>query len=91
MRSIAKQREAKDVKHKYGKTWKEGDVYHFVLEVGYTHYRFEVERWIDEDKRDFAQVESALIDTLKDVRQRYHPLPSPILALVTRRPLGRNQ
>jgi len=79
MRSIAKQREAKDVKHKYGKTWKEGDVYHFVLEVGYTHYRFEVERWIDEDKRDFAQVESALIDTLKDVRQRYSDVPMCII------------
>ena len=79
MRSIAKQREAKDVKHKYGKTWKEGDVYHFVLEVGYTHYRFEVERWIDEDKRDFAQVESTLIDTLKDVRQRYSDVPMCII------------
>ena len=79
LRSIAKQREAKDVKHKYGKTWKEGDIYHFVLEVGYTHYRFEVERWIDEDKPDSTHVESTLLDIIKDVRQRYSEVPMCII------------
>jgi len=34
LRSIAKQREAKDVKHKYGKTWKEGDIYLFSDDKG---------------------------------------------------------
>lgn len=79
LKSIAKQREAKAVKHKYGKTWKEGDVYHFVLEVGYTHYRFEVERWIDNGKSECAHVEHTLIDTLKDVRHRYTDVPMCII------------
>lgn len=79
LRSIAKQREAKDVKHKYGKTWKEGDIYHFILEVGYTHYRFEVERWIDEGKCKCAHVNSTLIDTMKDVQQRYSDIPMCII------------
>ena len=79
LRSIAKQREAKNVKHKYGKTCKEGDIYHFVLEVGYTHYRFEVERWIEENKRDCAHVESTLIDVIKNVKQRYSDVPMCII------------
>ena len=79
LKSIAKQREAKAVKHKYGKTWKEGDVYHFVLEVGYTHYRFEVERWIEEGERDRTHVEYTLIDTIKDVQQRYSDVPMCVI------------
>lgn len=31
------------------KTLMEGDVYHFCLEVGYVHYFFEVERYLDEN------------------------------------------
>ena len=79
LKSISKQREAKAVKHKFNKTFKEGDVYHFILEVGYTHYRFEVERWIDEDKRDCAHVESTLLDIIKNVHQRYSEVPMCII------------
>jgi hypothetical protein len=49
LKSIIKRRETETVKHSYSKTWKEGEIYHFVLEVGYTHYRFEVERWLEEN------------------------------------------
>ena len=79
LKSISKQREAKAVKHKFNKTFKEGDVYHFVLEVGYTHYRFEVERWKDEKTPNLAHVETTLLDTLKDVRQRYSEVPMCII------------
>ena len=79
LKSLAKQREAMAVKHKYNKTFKEGDIYHFVLEVGFTHYRFEVERWVEDDKRDCTHVESLLIDTIKDVRQRYSEVPMCII------------
>ena len=79
LKSISKQREAKAVKHKFNKTFKEGDVYHFVLEVGYTHYRFEVERWKDEKTPNLAHVETTLLDTIKDVRQRYSKVPMCII------------
>ena len=79
MKSIFIQREAKAVKHKFNKTFKEGDVYHFILEVGYTHYRFEVERWKDEKIPNFAHVETALLDTIKDVHQRYLEVPICII------------
>ena len=79
LKSISKQREAKEVKHKFNKTFKEGDVYHFVLEVGYTLYRFEVERWIDEKTHNSVHVETNLLDTIKDVHQRYSEVPMCII------------
>ena len=75
LKSIIRYREAKAAKNKYSKKWKEGDVYHFVLEVGYTHYRFEVERWIEDKKQENAHVEYRLIDTMKDVQKRYSNVP----------------
>ena len=79
LKSIVKQREAEVAKHRFGKTWKEGDIYHLVLEVGYTHYRFEVERWLEENNRENAHVEYHLIDTLKDVHKRYSDVPLCII------------
>lgn len=75
LNSIAKIREAENARHLYSKTWKEGDVYHFILEVGYSHYRFEVERWIEDNKDKFAHVETTLIDVVKNVRERYSEVP----------------
>lgn len=75
LKSIIKQRELETSKHSYSKTWKEGESYHFVLEVGYIHYRFEVERWLEENNRESAHVEYRLIDTIKDVRKRYSDVP----------------
>ena len=75
LKSIVRYREAKAAKNKYSKKWKEGDVYHFVLEIGYTHYRFEVERWIEDNKNEYAHVENRLIDTMKDVQKRYSNVP----------------
>lgn len=79
LKSIFKRRETETAKHSYSKTWKEGDIYHFVLEVGYTHYRFEVERWLEENNRESAHVEYRLIDTLKDVHKRYSDVPMCII------------
>ena len=79
LKSIVRYHEAKASKNKYSKKWKEGDVYHFVLEVGYTHYRFEVERWIEDKKQDNAHVEYRLIDTLNDVQKRYSNVPMCII------------
>ena len=75
LKSIVRYREAKAEKNMYSKKWKEGDVYHFVLEVGYTHYRFEVERWIEDNKQNHAHIEYRLIDTMKDVQKRYSNVP----------------
>lgn len=79
LKSIVKQREAEAVKHRFGKTWAEGDIYHFVLEVGYTHYRFEVERWLEENNRESVHVEYRLIDTLKDDHKRYSDVPMCVI------------
>jgi len=79
LKSIIKRRETETVKHSYNKTWKEGEVYHFILEVGYIHYRFEVERWLEENNRESTHVEYRLIDTLKDVRKRYSDVPMCII------------
>ena len=79
LQSIAKRCETKSAKHSYNQRFLEGDIYHFILEVGFTHYRFEVERWIEDDKRDCTHVESRLIDTIKDVRQRYSEVPMCII------------
>ncbi len=79
LKSIIKQREAEAAKHRFGKTWKEGEIYHFVLDVGYTHYRFEVERWLEENNHESTHVEYRLIDTLKDVHMRYSDVPMCII------------
>lgn len=79
LRSIAKRRETKSPKHSFSKTFKEGDIYHFVLEVGFIHYRFEVERWKDEKISNSAHVETTLLDTIKDVRQRYSEVPMCVI------------
>jgi calcineurin-like phosphoesterase family protein len=55
------------------------EVYHFILEVGYIHYRFEVERWLEENNRESTHVEYRLIDTLKDIRKRYSDVPMCII------------
>lgn len=83
LKSIIRYREAKAAKNKFSKKWKEGDVYHFVLEVGYTHYRFEVERWIEDKKQENAHVEYRLIDTMKDVQKRYSNVPMCIILCQT--------
>lgn len=79
LKSIAKSRAFANEKHSYGKTWEEGDVYHFVLEVDYTHYRFEVERWIEGGKRNCTHVETTLLDTIKGVKKRYSEAPMCII------------
>lgn len=79
LKSILKLREAGAMQHSWGRTWKEGMVYHFVLEVGSTHYRFEVERWVEEGNREDAHVEYRLIDTLRDVGKRYSETPMCIM------------
>ena len=80
LKSIAKRRLAEQTKKSsYSKPWPEGDIYHFILEVGYTHYRFEIERWIDEKNPEFLHVETTLLDTIKDIKQRYSTAPICII------------
>ena len=78
--SIAKRRLAeKTKKRSSSKSWTEGDIYHFILEVGNTHYRFEIERWLDEKQPACLHVETTLLDTIKDVKQRYSSAPICII------------
>ena len=79
LKSIAKRRITENKKRSYNKTWTEGDIYHFILEVGNTHYRFEIERWIDEQMPERPHVEITLLDTIKDVPQRYSTVPICII------------
>ena len=59
--------ETKDLSH--SKKWKsdhekvlEGQVYHFVLEVGYHHYYFEVERYLDDEDVSRVHLDYGLLD-----------------------------
>jgi hypothetical protein len=47
------------------KEWKdiqEGQIFHFVLEVGYHHYYFEVERYLDDEDESRVHLEYRLVD-----------------------------
>lgn len=77
--ALIKRRRAETEKRPYGKSWTEGDIYHFILEVGNTHYRFEIERWLDDKKPECLHVETTLLDTIKDVQQRYSTAPICII------------
>lgn len=55
----------------------EGDVYHFVLEVGYKHYIFEVERYVDDNDANKLHLEYSLIkvmDVAKEDRLSKAPM-----------------
>ena len=79
LKSIVKRRIAETDKHRYSMSWTEGDIYHFILEVGNTHYRFEIERWIDNKTPERLHVETTLLDTIKNVPQRYSNVPICII------------
>ena len=45
------------------RTFLEGQVYHFVLEVGYHHYYFEVERYLDDENETMVHLNYWLIES----------------------------
>ena len=56
---------------------KEGQIYHFVLEVGYHHYFFEVERYIDDEDETRLHLNYGFIekkDIKKDEKISYAPV-----------------
>lgn len=80
LESISRIKEAfSDKKHTYNKTRLEGGVYHFVLEVGWNQYFFEVERWIEPQKQDELHVEYRLIEAKHGLQQRYSQIPICII------------
>lgn len=80
LKSIAKRRLAETKKRSSRKSWTEGDIYYFILEVGNTHYLFEIERWLDKKQPKCLHVETTLLDTIKDVKQRYSTVPVCIIS-----------
>ena len=58
----------------YHKTRLEGRVFHYVLEVGWNRYCFEVERWID-TKNDSLCMDNRLIRTEHEVKDRISDSP----------------
>lgn len=76
--------ETKDIgwekRNKVRNSWgeiKEGQVYHFVLEVGYHHYYFEVERYIDDEDDSRLHLNYGLIekkDIERDKKISYAPV-----------------
>lgn len=56
---------------------KEGQIYHFVLEVGYHHYYFEVERYLDDEDESRVHLNYGLIerkDISRDEKISYAPM-----------------
>lgn len=59
------------------KNIKEGQVFHFVLEVGYHHYYFEVERYLDDEDENRLHLHYGLIekkDISKNEKISYAPI-----------------
>lgn len=56
---------------------KEGQVYHFVLEVGYHHYYFEVERYLDDDDESRIHLNYGLVDK-KDIEKNKKISDAPV-------------
>lgn len=67
-------------KNKVRNSWediKEGQVFHFVLEIGYHHYYFEVERYLDDEDESRLHLNYGLVekrDISKDEKISYAPL-----------------
>ena len=61
-----------DKKYRTEHSWediKEGQVFHFVLEIGYHHYYFEVERYIDDEDDTRIHLNYSLVDK-KDIDKK---------------------
>lgn len=81
LKSISKWQEAMKSKRRgWSVTWQEGCVYHYILEVGWTHYYFEVERWlVSEPQTNEVIVDYRLIDKQRDVKTRFSEVPVCII------------
>ena len=69
---------AKAKKFHFSKTMLEGRVFHYVLEVGWNRYFFEVERWIDVKKNQDVCLEYRLIKSEQGVKKRISDFPITI-------------
>ena len=56
---------------------KEGSIYHYVLEIGYHHYYFEVERYLDNEDKTKLHLEYKLIKT-KEINRKNKISSAPI-------------
>ena len=80
LRRVVKWKEAsKDEKYHFSKTWPEGIVLHYILEVGWNQYYFEVERWAIREKPRDVMVDYRLIETRLDVKDRFSDYPVCII------------
>ena len=66
-------------KYNYTKTWLEGTVYHYILEIGWNQYCFEVERWTVPEKPHDVCVDYRLIETRIDAKKRFSEVPICII------------
>ena len=76
--SVARAQGTEPRKYKFSDNMiKEGLVLHFVLEIGYHHYYFEVERYIDDEDETRLHLEYSLVgkkDIEKDEKISYAPM-----------------
>lgn len=80
LESIPKRKEAyKDKILSFTRTHLEGDVYHYILEVGWNQYFFEIERWTEPKKQDELHVEYRLIESKHYLKHRYSESPICII------------
>lgn len=62
---------------------REGAIYRFVIEVGYWHYSFEVERYLDDNDDEKVHIDCKLIEKKKvDKKQRITDSPMSIAPCV---------
>lgn len=76
LRSVHNRSEmAKAKKFHFNRTLLEGRVFHYVLEVGWNQYFFEVERWIDSRNDQDVCLEYRLINSEYEVKNRVSNSP----------------
>ena len=76
LRSVVKRKETThNKKFHFNKTWLEGRVFHYVIEIGWNQYCIEVERWLDAKNSNDVCFEYRLIMTKKDIKKRISDSP----------------
>lgn len=70
--SKTKSSSLRDIKtHSVKDEYKEGKIYHIILEAGNTHYCFEVERYLDDKDPKLCHIDATLLNTINNVSRRY--------------------
>lgn len=73
-------------KHAEAKKRREGTIYHMILEIGDTHYFFEIERYLDDNDNGKVHKDAFLVAKKEHIEKRYGG-DEPIVIIPISRPI----